>query len=576
MGGDLGGGEVGLWRAEAQRWRAQAERVVARAEASEAEAAQLRDRVVELEGQVGALAEKVAELTRLAFGKSSEKQTARQAAEQTPGEGGPDGAGAGQQAGRPPGRGRGQQKGSRGHGRRDYSHLPTQEHVHDVPEAQRVCPRCGAGYVPFGEECCELIDWQVRLVRVVIRRPTYRRGCRCPVRGVLAAPPAPKPIGKGRFTSTFLARLLVEKFVLGRPTQRIAAALAHDGLDLAEGTLAGVLAACSDLVAPLAAKISERNAAAAHLHVDETRWQVYAAVEGKDSHRWWCWVFAGPDTTVFTIAPSRSLKVLTTQLGVEHDPDTGALPESLPGGRRLLLSSDFYTVYQSMGRMDGVDNLWCWSHIRRYFVRAGDAHPDLQAWTAAWLDRIGALYRAHSALAAAPAEPQRARAAEQFDTALAAIDSERRAQTANAHLMHPAAVKVLATLDREWEGLARHREFPELPLDNNGAERALRGPVVGRKNFYGSGSKASAELASRVWTITATAQRAGLNPLAYLGAYLDTCAEAGGKPPTSAALNRFLPWALNPDERAAWARHPDTAGPDTTGADPPNESTRVA
>ena len=61
---------------------------------------------------------------------------------------------------------------------------------------------------------------------------------------------------------------------------------------------------------------------------------------------------------MFTIAPSRSLKVLTTQLGVEHDPDTGALPDVLPGGRRLLLSSDFYTVYQSVGRLDGVDNLW--------------------------------------------------------------------------------------------------------------------------------------------------------------------------------------------------------------------------
>ena len=254
-GGDLGGDDVGFWRAEAQRWRAQAEQ-------SGAEAAQLRDRVVELEGQVGALTEKVAELARLAFGKSSEKQTARQAYEQTPGGGGLDGAGVGQQAGQPPGRGRGQQKGSRGHGRRDYSHLPTEEQVRDVPEAERVCPRCGAGYVPFGEQCCELIDWQVRLVRVVIRRPTYRRGCRCPVRGVLAAPPAPKPIGKGRFTSRFLARLLVEKFVLGRPTHRIAAALAHDGLDLAEGTLAGVLPACSDLLAPLADTISERNAAA--------------------------------------------------------------------------------------------------------------------------------------------------------------------------------------------------------------------------------------------------------------------------------------------------------------------------
>ena len=570
-GGDVGGGDVGFWRAEAQRWRAQAER-------SGAEAAQLRDRVAELEGQVGALTEKVAELTRLAFGKSSERQTARKTAGQTAGAGGPDSAAAGPGGGPAAGRGRGQQKGSRGHGRRDYSHLPTEEQVRDVPEAERVCPRCGAGYVPFGEECCELIDWRVRLERIVVRRPTYRRGCRCPVRGVLAAPPAPKPIAKGRFTTGFLARLLVEKFVLGRPTHRIAAALAHDGLDLADGTLTGVLAACSGLLAPLAARISGRNAEAAHLHVDETRWQVYAAVQGKDSHRWWLWVFTGPDTTVFTIAPSRSLKVLTTQLGVEHDPDTGALPDTLPGGRRLLLSSDFYTVYQSLGRVDGVDNLWCWSHIRRYFVRAGDAHPaDLRVWTEAWLERIGALYRAHSALAtAAPGCPQRAEAAEQFDTALKMIDTERRAQAANAHLMHPAAVKVLATLDREWDGLARHREFPELPLDNNTAERALRGPVVGRKNFYGSGSKASAELASRVWTITATAERAGLNPLVYLHAYLHACAEAGGKPPTGAALDRFLPWAINPDDRAAWARHPDPADPDTTGPDPPNESLRVA
>jgi transposase len=570
MGGDGDlGDEVGFWRSEARRWQARAER-------SEAEAAQLRERVVELEGQVGALFEKVAELSRLAFGKSSEKQTVRRPAGQPGGEGGPDSPnGAGQGGGRASGRGRGQQKGSRGHGRRDYSHLPTEEQVRDVPETERVCPRCGAGYVPFGEECCELIDWQVRLVRVVIRRPTYRRGCRCPVRGVLAAPPAPKPIAKGRFTTRFLARLLVEKFVLGRPTHRIAAALAHDGLDLADGTLAGVLAACSDLLAPLAAKITERNAEAAHLHVDETRWQVYATVEGKDSHRWWLWVFAGPDTTVFTIAPSRSLKVLTTQLGVQVDPDTGALPDTLPSGRRLLLSSDFYTVYQSMGRMDGVDNLWCWSHIRRYFLRAGDAHPhDLKAWAQAWLERIGALYRAYSALtAAAPAGPQHTEAAEQFDTALAVIDRERHAQAANANLMHPAAVKVLATLDREWEGLARHREFPELPLDNNTAERALRGPVVGRKNFYGSGSKASAELAARVWTITATAERAGLNPLAYLGAYLHACAEAGGTPPTGPALDRYLPWAVNPEDRAAWASHDDP-----TSADPPNadESTRVA
>lgn len=246
--------------------------------------------------------------------------------------------------------------------------------------------------------------------------------------------------------------------MLGRPVHRIVAALAHDGLDLTEGALAGVFAACSDLLAPLADKISERNAAGGHLHVDETPLAGRSQRGQRQPHRWWCWVFLGPDTTVFTIA-------------VAEGPGRPARPEPRRPDRRaarcaargpaLLQSSDFYTVYQSLGRLDGADNLWCRAHIRRYFVRAGDAHPDLQAWTAAWLERIGTLYRAHSALAAAaPTSPDNARAAEQFDAARAAIDTERRARAATAHLMHPTAVKVLATLHREWDGLVRHREFP--------------------------------------------------------------------------------------------------------------------
>jgi transposase len=553
VSGDLGeAGGVEFWRAESERWRSEAERLAADNTA-------LRARVADLEGQVGALAEKVSMLARLAFGTSSEKAA-------KPVSGGDD-VGDDVGDGKVDKRGRGQRKGSRGHGRRDYSHLPTREEIHDVAEAERWCPRCGAGYAPFGQESCEQIDWQVQLTRIVHRRPTYRRSCGCPVRGVLVAAAVPKAIPKGRFTTGFLARLLVEKFVLGRPAHRIVAALAHDGLDLAEGTLAGVFAACSDLLAPLAQLISDRNAAGAHLHIDETSWNVYAAVEGKDSHRWWCWVFVGPDTTVFTIAPSRSTKILTEHLGIDTD-DDDKLPDALPGGRELLLSSDFYVVYQILGRVDGVDNLWCWSHIRRYFIRAGDAHPELAAWTAGWIERIAELYMAHTAMGAAePGSSAHTWAAAQFSAALNTIDAERTAQMSHAALLHPAAAKVLATLDREWDGLARHREFPELALDNNTSERALRGPVVGRKNYYGSGSVVSAQLASRVFTITATATRAGLNPLAYLRAYLDECAQAGGTAPTGPALTRFQPWAVSTQDRTAWARdprpQPDTTEPDT-------------
>jgi transposase len=123
---------------------------------------------------------------------------------------------------------------------------------------------------------------------------------------------------------------------------------------------------------------------------------------------------------VFTIASSRSLKVLVDQLGIDTDTDT----LTLPAGRQLLLSSDFYTVYQSLGRLEGVDNLWCWSHMRRYFIRAGDAHPELAAWTTGWVERIAALYVAHTAMAAAqPERPAHTWAAAQFSAALNGIDT---------------------------------------------------------------------------------------------------------------------------------------------------------
>ena len=180
--------EATLWRSQAEYWRAEAERLAA-------ENSVLRAGVGELEAQVAALTEKVATLARLAFGKSSEKKAARRA----PGPEGNEGAegeGSGAGTGR---RGRGQQRGSTGHGRRDYSHLPTREEIHDVPEGQRCCPRCGAGYAPFGQESCEQIDWQVHLTRIVHRRVTYRRTCGCPVRGVLVAPPVPKAITNADF-----------------------------------------------------------------------------------------------------------------------------------------------------------------------------------------------------------------------------------------------------------------------------------------------------------------------------------------------------------------------------------------
>jgi transposase len=67
-----------------------------------------------------------------------------------------------------------------------------------------------------------------------------------------------------------------------------------------------------------------------------------------------------------------------------------------------------------------------------------------------------------------------------------------------------------------WAGLTRFVDDPRIPLDNNAAERALRGPVVGRKNHYGSRSLRGTQVAAVFYTLCETARRAGVDPSAYL------------------------------------------------------------
>jgi hypothetical protein len=214
------------------------------------------------------------------------------------------------------------------------------------------------------------------------------------------------------------------------------------------------------LLQPLADAIAVRNAASGHAHADETSWRVFGQPADCGGDRWWLWVFTGPGTVVYTIAPSRSLTVLEDHYGVQS--------RELPEGRGpLILSSDFFSVYQSFSEVEGVTPLWCWAHIRRRFIRAGDAHrKNLGPWADAWVARIATLYAAHRRLAAAPEGTSgHARAAAAFGAALDEIDAHRRIQGRRPGLLHPAAAKVLATLDREWDGLAAHRDFPDLPLD---------------------------------------------------------------------------------------------------------------
>ena len=528
---------------------------------------ELRELVGSQAARLAEVNESLSVLQKMVFGRKSEKDR------EPGGDGDGDGDDPAGDGGEPSGGSKKKVKrgpGARA-GRRDYSHLPRVEVTWDFPGGGYCCEDCGEPFTGLGSDhVTEVLDWTV-LVRVMAHcRRRYKRACRCPGQLTVTAPGPPRGIGKGLFSSAFTAMLLVERFAAGRSQNSLVTGLARHGAEISPATLTGTVAQAAALLAPLAAAIAERNRESWHFHADETTWRVFCPGEGqKGPVKWWLWVFIAADTVAFVMDPSRSGTVLARHAGISEE--TGQLLPAADGGpRRLVISSDFYAVYQSAGKKaDGLVNLYCAAHIRRHLIRAGDASPvQLKYWIQNWLALFRDLYEAHGELTAAwqqntapPAREEKAaaerleKAHEGWDAAIGVIDATRKKQMQAPGLQEPAK-KALATLDREWDGLIAHRDYPMISLDNNLAERTIRGPVVTRKNAGGSHNGDTARNAAVIWTVTATATMASLNLLTYLAAYLDECGRHGGKPLSGPALERFLPWNASPEDLRTWAQPP--------------------
>ncbi len=294
-------------------------------------------------------------------------------------------------------------------GRRDFSGLPRFEVFWDFPGGGYCCPDCGEPFTPLGDHWSgEQLDWQVIIRLVANCQRRYKRECRCAGPQTVMAPGPPKAIGKGLFTNGFTAMLLVERFEAGRSANSLVKGLARQGAEISPATLAGTVARAGRLLGPVEDAIAARNRDSWHLHADETTWRVFCPDGGDGPAKFWLWVFIGADTVCFVMDPTRSGEVLARHAGL--DKKTGQLlPHEDGGPRRLVLSTDFYRVYESAGnKAEGLVNLYCLAHVRRHFVRAGDANPEqLRYWTQKWLDRFRALYGAHDELTAAWQEPRR-------------------------------------------------------------------------------------------------------------------------------------------------------------------------
>lgn len=450
----------------------------------------------------------------------------------------------------PPNKKRGQQPGRPAPGRRDYSHLPVREEVVDLPDEAKVCACCGLPLESIGHgDDHEQIEIETTVYRRVIRRKRYRRTCECQTQPrTTTAPLPPKLLPKSLLGTSIWTHLLLEKFHLQRPTQRTLEQLRLMGLSLAPGTIADGLKRIEPLLTPIYDAIRVHHVQSTYFHADETRWKVFAEKAGKVGHGWWLWLFAGKDSVVFVLDPSRS-----------HEIPQAHFPEDAQG----VLMVDRYSGYKAMQQVKHGKLVlaFCWVHVRRDFVRVGKGYPELTQWSLAWLGRIRELYRLNrERLRHAPGTPEFTAADALLRAQVDAIAAQRDAELADDQLRQPCR-KALESLQEHWGGLTLFVDDPWIPLDNNYGERLIRNPAVGRKNYYGSGAEWSGRLAMMKFTIFATLVLWKINPREWLSWYFEACAANNGKSPDNPA--EFLPWNLSA-ARLAELRSPTEVGDPNT------------
>jgi len=430
---------------------------------------------------------------------------------------------------------RGKKKGSKGHGRKKYPKLSKIEELISLSEDDQVCPSCNEPYQEINStQDSEIVEVKVKAYIRVIRRKCYKRGCKCCKSPIIkTAPPAPRLIWKSPFGVSVWVELLLGKFWFGSPSNRTITNLSSLDFNISPGSIVGGFYQLEKFLRPIYDAIVAVNVKEKQWHADETRWSVFEPVEGKGNYRWYLWVFKGLKTVVFLLDPTRATKVIQGHLGEEAEG---------------TIICDRYSAYKCFARIIGgkIVLAYCWAHVRRDFLDLAKKYPAHESWGMKWVERIGNLYYLNkSRLKYDKETPEFVIANESLKKAIEDFKKTAESERKDLEDGDPRNA-VLASFFNHSEGLIVFVNNPDIPMDNNSGERAIRGPVVGRKNYYGSGSKQSAHFSTMMFTIIHTLLLNKINPRKWLSWFFEECTIKQDS--IFSEISRFLPWNLSHDE----------------------------
>jgi len=403
-------------------------------------------------------------------------------------------------------------------------HLPRETRRHEPQE--RVCPQCQGELRKLGEDVSEMLEY-VPASFVVIRHVRTKLSCtQCDC--IVQAEAPSRPIERGLAGPGLLAHVLVSKYCDHQPLYRQAEIYARQGVELERSTMADWVGASSRLLEPLVETLHRYVTAAGKLHADDTPVPVLAPGQGK-TKTGRLWTYVRDDRPAGdTAAPA---------VWFAYSPDRkGEHPAQHLEKFRGTLQADAYAGFNQLYEDGGIEQSACWAHVRRHFYDLEQAHSSPVAREA--MQWIGALYGIEEEIRGKPPDQRRDVRQRQSKPLLDSLRQWLEATLAKLSRKSETTVAIRYALSR-WDALTRYIEDGHLEIDNNAAERSLRGVALGRKNYLFAGSDAGGERAAAIYSLIGSAKLNGLDPEAYLRHVLTRIADH--------RINRIaelLPWNI--------------------------------
>jgi transposase len=390
----------------------------------------------------------------------------------------------------------------KGHGRRPIpDSIPRELVIHELTDEERLCPCCGKRRKEIGSDMTEQLEFIPAQLKV-LQHHRIKYVCDECEENVAIAPKPPQPIEKGLPGPGLLAFTALSKYGDYQPLYRLEDILSRNGIILRRSTLCDWIASIADLLKPLYSTMCHRVRRSRVIHSDDTGIKMLEPGQCRNCK---FWVYVGDEANPFVVYEFS----LTRE---------GENPSRFLEGYEGYLQVDAFGGYDALLSERGIIKAGCMAHCRRYWWESIDTDSRRAHEAISYIARLYEL-ETHFENAALKGDALRDARQQHALPILNAFETWLKKERDSVLPKSPIGQAFTYTLN-QWQALSRYTEDGALAIDNNIAERMVKLPAIGRKNWLFVGSQSGGDRAAILLSIIASAKLCKVEPWAWLNAVL--------------------------------------------------------